>query len=82
MNESHPNKDLVSGVLSAIGILGAVVELFYRPFGVGPVSFVLVLIGLVMSSKHRRLSAVALAAVGLCFMIGASIAVWDSNPLY
>lgn len=81
MNNSNP-KDMVSGILSAIGIAGAVLELFYRPFGVGPVAFVLVMIGIVMSSKHRRLSSLALAAVGVCFMIGASIAVWDSNPLY
>jgi len=58
------------------------VELFYRPFRFGPIGALLVLIAVVMSTKHRRLGTIAIAAVGVCWVIGASVAVWHSNPLY
>jgi hypothetical protein len=74
--------DLVAGVLNALAIFAGVLELFYRPFRVGPVALLLVLIALVMSSKHPRLSATAAGFVGFGFLIGASIAVWDSHALY
>jgi hypothetical protein len=74
--------DLVAGILSALGLFAGVLELFYRPFRVGPPALLIVLIALVMSSEHRRLSASAAAAVGIGFMIGASIAVWKSRALY
>jgi hypothetical protein len=75
-------KDQVSAVLSVLAILGGVVELFYRPFGVGPVALLLGLTALVMSSRHRRLASTALASVGIGFLVGASIAIWYSHALY
>ena len=81
MNADRPT-DLVAGILAALGFFAGVLELFYRPFRVAPVALLIVLTALVMSSKHRRLTATATAAVGIGFLIGASIAVWDSNPLY
>lgn len=75
-------KDRISAVLSVLGILGGVVELFYRPFGVAPIALLLVLTALVMSSKNRRLTSAALASVGIGFLVGASIAVWYSHALY
>jgi hypothetical protein len=69
-------------VLYALGLAAAVVELFYHPFQFGPIGALLVLIAVVMSTKHRRLGTFAIAAVGVCWLIGASVAVWYSNPLY
>jgi hypothetical protein len=81
MSESRP-VDAVAGALLGVGLVAAVIELFYRPFGVGPVGFLSVLIASGISARHRRLGAAAVGIVVLCFMIGASIAIWDSRALY
>ena len=81
MSESQP-VDRAAGVLLALGVVAGVVELFYLPFGIGPIAFLAVLIGSAISSKHRRLGLAATAFVALCFLVGASIAVWDSHALY
>jgi hypothetical protein len=75
-------KDAIAVVLIVIALIGGVVELFFRPFGIAPFAFVLALIGISISMKHRRLGLYATLAVTLCFLIGASVAVWESNPLY
>ncbi len=69
-------------ILLTIGVAAGIVELFYRPFGVGPVGFLAVLIGSGISSRYRRFGLAATGFVIICFLIGASIAVWDSRSLY
>ena len=81
MSESRPI-DLAAGVLLVLGVVAGVVELFYLPFGIGPIAFLAVLIGSAISSKYRRFGLGATGFVTLCFLVGASIAVWDSHALY
>jgi hypothetical protein len=77
-----PAKDTAALVLIALAIVGGVVELFYRPFGVGPIAFFCALIGIAISEKHRRLGLWTTLSITVAFVIGASICVWNSNPLY
>ena len=72
----------IAVVLNALAIVAAVIELFYRPFGVGPLGLLLVVIALIVSRSPTRLSAVAAGCVGVGFVIGASIAVWNTHALY
>ena len=81
MSNSRPI-DLVAAALAALGLVGAVLELFYRPFRVAPIALLIALVAVPMSSEHRRLKAVAVGAIGIGFLIGASRAVWDSSALY
>lgn len=74
--------DNVAALLLALGSAGAVVELFFRPFGIAPFAFLAVLIGSAISNRYRRFGMAATAAVSICFLIGASIAIWHSSPLY
>ena len=73
-----------TAVVTAIvdSIINPIVALFYRPFLFGPLGLILGLPGLVMGTRERRLSLAAIGAVGLFWLIGASIAIWYSNPLY
>ena len=45
-------KDLLAVILLGIAIVGGVIELFFRPFGVGPIAFLCALIGMAISEKH------------------------------
>ena len=80
--KNNTSADTAAVVLLTLGIAGGIVELFFRPFGIGPFAFLAVLIGSAISNKHRRLGMAATAAVGICFLVGASIAIWNSSPLY
>ena len=72
----------VSGLLSASALFAALVALAYRPARIVPAAIVLALVAARMSNRHRRLAAVAVAAAGICWVLGMTIAVVTNNPLY
>jgi len=74
--------DRAALVLIVIALIAAVVELFYRPFGIALPALVVTMVGIAISDKYRRLGWYATLAITLCFLVGASFAVWDSRPLY
>lgn len=69
-------------MLIGISLVAAVVELFYRPFGIALPALIVTMVGISISDKYRRLGWYATLAITVCFLIGASFAVWDSRPLY
>jgi len=75
-------RDRAALVLIVIALIAAVVELFYRPFGIALPALVVTMVGIAISDKYRRLGWYATLAITLCFLVGASFAVWDSRPLY
>jgi uncharacterized membrane-anchored protein len=75
-------KDRAALVLIVVSLVAAVFELFYRPFGIALPALVVTMVGIAISDKYRRLGFYATLAITLCFLIGASFAVWDSRPLY
>jgi hypothetical protein len=81
MNKS--GGDTIARGLLVLALIGAVLMLFERPFLVAPLAFLAVLIGAANSAKtSRRLGMYSTMFVTLCFLIGASIAIWNSRPLY
>jgi hypothetical protein len=74
--------DVVSFVLYVLAIAAAVVSIFYRPFLFGPVGALCAMSALIMSTQNRRLGSIAVSVVVVFWLIGASYAVWNSNPLY
>ena len=74
--------DLVAGILAAAAFFAGLVELFYRPFRIAPVALVVALVAIVLSGQNRRLVAAAVGSIGICFVIGASLAVSLHHPLY
>jgi len=43
---------------------------------------ILVLIATVMSRRHQRLTGIAVAVIGVCFVVGASLQVITHHPLF
>lgn len=72
----------VSGLLSASALFAALLALAYRPARIVPAAIVLSLVAARMSDRHRRLAAVAVAAAGICFVLGMTFAVITNNSLF
>ena len=75
-------RDRAALVLIVIAMIAAVLELFWRPFGIALPALIITMVGISISDKYRRLGWYATLAITLGFVIGASFAVWDSRPLY
>ena len=75
-------RDRASIVLIALALVSGVFMLFYRPFGLALPALIGTMIAISISDRYRRLGMWTMGAITLCFLIGASFAVWDSRPLY
>ena len=76
------SRDRLAVVLIGLALIASVFELFYRPFGLALPALIVTMVGISVSDKHRRLGWYTTVAITVCFLIGASFAVWDSRPLY
>jgi hypothetical protein len=74
--------EAVAGVLAAGALFLGALELAYRPFRLAPVALILALIATVMSRDQQRLISLAIAVIGICFVIGAALQVITHHPLY
>ncbi len=80
MNSS--GRDIAARVLLVLALVGSVVMLFDRPFGVAPPAFAAALVGAGISGKNRRFGLATTMIVTVCFVVGASVAIWGSRALY
>lgn len=80
--DSHGAVESVAGLLAAAALFLGLLELVYRPFRLAPVALILVLIATVMSRRHQRLTGIAVAVIGVCFVVGASLQVITHHPLF
>jgi hypothetical protein len=80
--DRSPGVENVAGLLAAVALFLGALELVYRPFRLAPVALILVLISTVMTRRHQRLTSVAIAVIGVCFVVGASLQVIAHHPLY
>jgi hypothetical protein len=74
--------EAVAGLMAACALFLGALELAYRPFRLAPAALILALIATVMSRNQQRLIALAIAVIGVCFIVGASIQVLTHHPLY
>jgi arginine exporter protein ArgO len=74
--------DTVAGLLAAAALFLSFVALAYRPMRLIPAAVVLGLTAAAMSDRHKRLTAIAVAATAVCWLVGVTIAVVTKNPLY
>jgi len=72
----------VAGVIAAAAIFIGALELVYRPFRLAPAALLVALVAAVMSREQQRLVMLAIAVIGVCFVVGAALAVWLHRPLY
>ena len=74
--------ELVGGFLSAMAIAVAAIGIVHKPVRLIPAAFVLAVIAAGIGGPHRRLAAIAVGVATVAFVVGMTIAVWTSNPLY
>lgn len=72
----------VGGLIAAGAIFVGALELVYRPFRLAPAALLVALVAAVMSREQQRLVLIAIAVIGVCFVVGAGLAVWLHRPLY
>ncbi|HEV2592022.1 MAG TPA: hypothetical protein VGU02_09020 [Gaiellaceae bacterium] len=80
--ESIRPGEAVAGFLAACALFIGVLELFYRPFRLAPVALILALVATVMGREQQRLTQLAIAVIGICFVVGAALQVLTNHPLY
>lgn len=80
--ESIRAGEAVAGFLAACALFIGALELFYRPFRLAPVALILALIATIMSREQQKLVALAVAVIGVCFVVGAALQVITNHPLY
>ena len=79
----HTTADTVGGFLAAASLAAGVLALVYYPGRVGPAAMLVALIAAVLGSgAHRRLAALALAVVGICWFVGMAIAVLADRAIF
>jgi hypothetical protein len=74
--------EAVAGFLAACALFIGALELVYRPFRLAPAALILALIATIMSRDQQRLIALAVAVIGVCFVVGAALQVITNHPLY
>ena len=80
--DSHSAVEAIAGLLAAVALFLGALELVYRPFRLAPVALIFALTATVMSRRHQRLTGFAIAVIGVCFVVGASLQVITHHPLY
>jgi hypothetical protein len=75
--------ETAAGFLAAISLTASVVACVYRPVRLAPFAIAIALIAAALAKdRHRRLAAFAVVVGGLAWLIGMSVAVLTSNPIY
>ena len=80
--ETRRAAEAVAGLLAAGALFLGALELVYRPFRLAPAALILALVATVMSREQHRLIALAIAVIGICFVVGAALQVLTHHPLY
>jgi hypothetical protein len=75
--------DTAAGFLAAISLTASLIACAYRPLRLAPFAILIALIASALAKeRNRRLAAFAVVAGGLGWLIGMSLAVLTSNPIY
>ena len=81
MSERH-STDTLSAALLAIATLLALGSLAYEPFLLTPIAVVSMCAALLASGKYRHFALATALVVTVCFVVGATVAVWYSRAIY
>ena len=80
--DSYSAAEAVAGLCATLTVFLGAFMLFYRPFRLAPVAVVLAILATAMSRSQSRLIPVAWAAIGIGFVVGATLQVITHHPLY
>jgi hypothetical protein len=74
--------DAVAGFLATCAIVVSLLALVTRPMRLAPAAILVALLATAMSRRNERMATVALATGGVCFILGAVIAIATNKPLF
>jgi hypothetical protein len=74
--------EVVAGYLAAISMTGSVIAMAYRPVRIAPVAILVALVAAALAGRNSRLPALAVALATIGWLVGMTIAVITSRPLY
>ncbi|MBA2616136.1 MAG: hypothetical protein H0U90_10260 [Actinobacteria bacterium] len=75
--------DIVAGFLAAAALFAGILTLVWYPGRVGPAAMLVALIAAALGTgSQRRLAGLALAVVGICWLLGMAIAVITERPVF
>jgi hypothetical protein len=74
--------ETVAGFLASAALFVSLIGTVYRPVRVIPAATIVALIAVAMGGRHQRLAAFAVAVCAIAWVVGMTIAVTTSNPLY
>jgi hypothetical protein len=75
--------DTAAGFLAAISLTASVIATFYRPVRLAPFAILIALIAAALAKeRNSKLAAFAVAAATVAWLVGMTVAVLTSNPIY
>jgi hypothetical protein len=80
--ERESTADTVAGFLAAAALGAGALTLIWYPGRIGPAAMLVALIAAGLADANRRLIALALTAITVCWTIGMIIAVVTERPVF
>jgi hypothetical protein len=76
-------RESVAGFLAALAIFISVIAIVERPVRIAPIAILVALVSVGMAQgRSRKLAAAALVAGGVGWVVGMTVAIAASRPLY
>jgi hypothetical protein len=82
LQEGYRPADAVAGLLASMSIFASLTAIFWHPLRLVIASILFALIAAGMSRRYQLLSGIAVAVGGLAWILGMTIAVLTSHPLW
>jgi hypothetical protein len=74
--------EIAAGYLAAISLAASMIAVVYRPVRLAPFAILVGLVAAGMAGRHSRLPALAVGIATLAWLVGMTIAVLTSRPIY
>jgi hypothetical protein len=82
IEEHYRPVDAVAGILASMSIFASLTAIFWHPLRLVIASILLALIGAGMSRRYQLLCGIAVAVGGIAWILGMTVAVITSHPLW
>ena len=74
--------EVAAGYLAAISLAASAIAVAYRPVRLAPFAILVALVAAGLAGRNSRLPAFAVAFATLAWLVGMTIAVLTSRPIY
>ena len=74
--------EIAAGFLAAISLAASSIAVVYRPVRLAPFAILVALVAAGMAGRQSRLPALAVGVATLAWLVGMTIAVLTSRPIY